>query len=128
MEAVWAIDSTTIGSSNRAHGGRPGNLRKSADWKFAIAAALKRRTTVTNRWQTTPLNLDNCSRSSRKVAAWMRNPEPSLCKRLQITPNPKPPSHGPQTVWADIAHWKGFVQVFAPIAKLRSDPITGRRP
>jgi len=44
---------------------------------------------VTNRWLTTALLLGNLFEVSRKVAAWIRNPEPSLCKKLQITPNPK---------------------------------------
>jgi hypothetical protein len=44
---------------------------------------------VSNRWLTTALHLGNLFEVSRKVAAWTRNPEPSLCKKLQITPNPK---------------------------------------
>jgi hypothetical protein len=44
---------------------------------------------ATNRWLTTTLHLGNLFEVSRKVAAWTRNPEPSLCKKLQITPNPK---------------------------------------
>ena len=38
---------------------------------------------VTNRWLTTTLHLGNLFEVSRKVAAWMRNPEPSLCKKLR---------------------------------------------
>ena len=63
---------------------------KSADWKIAIAAALKARTTVTNRWLATTLHLGNLYEVSRKVAVWMRNPEPTLAKKLQITPSPDP--------------------------------------
>jgi len=62
---------------------------KSADWKIAIAAALKARTTGTNRWLATTLHLGNLYKVSRKVSVWMRNPEPTLAKKLQITPNPK---------------------------------------
>jgi hypothetical protein len=62
---------------------------KSADWKIAIAAALKARMTGTNRWLATTLHLGNLYEVSRKVSVWMRNPEPALAQKLQITPNPK---------------------------------------
>jgi hypothetical protein len=44
---------------------------------------------ATNRWLTTILHLGNLFEVRREVAAWIRNPEPSLFKKLQITPNPK---------------------------------------
>jgi hypothetical protein len=44
---------------------------------------------ATNRWLTTTLRLGNSFEFSRKIVAWMRNPEPSLCRKLLITPNPK---------------------------------------
>ena len=53
---------------------------KSADWKLALAAALKARTTVTNRWLGATLHLGNLYEVSRKVAAWSRRPEPALAK------------------------------------------------
>ncbi len=62
---------------------------KSAGWKLALAAALKARTTVTNRWLATALHLGNLHETSRKVSAWNRQPDPALLKRLQGTPNPK---------------------------------------
>lgn len=62
---------------------------KSAGWKVAVAAVLKARTTVTNRWLGTALNLGNLYEVSRKVAAWTREPELALAKKLQWTPNPK---------------------------------------
>jgi REP element-mobilizing transposase RayT len=56
---------------------------KSADWKLALAAELKERTTVTNRWLATTLHMGNLHEVSRKVAAWSRQPDPSLKKKLQ---------------------------------------------
>ena len=53
---------------------------KSTDWKLALAAALKARTTVTNRWLGATLHLGNLYEVSRKVAAWSRRPEPALAK------------------------------------------------
>jgi hypothetical protein len=47
---------------------------KSTDWKLAAAAALKARTTVTNRWLATTLHMGNLHEVSRKVAAWSRQP------------------------------------------------------
>ena len=62
---------------------------KSADWKLALAAELKARTTVTNRWLATTLHLGNLHEVSRKVAAWTRNPDPALVRKLACTPNHK---------------------------------------
>jgi putative transposase len=62
---------------------------KSAGWKIALAAALKARTTATNRWLGTALHLGNLYEVSRKVAAWIRDPEPALAKKLKSTTNPK---------------------------------------
>jgi REP element-mobilizing transposase RayT len=62
---------------------------KSAGWKIAAAAALKARTTATNRWLGAALHLGNLYEVSRKVAAWTRDPEPSLAKKLLSTPNPQ---------------------------------------
>jgi len=55
---------------------------KSAGWKLALASALKARTTVTNRWLATTLHLGNLHEVSRKVAAWIRNPDPVLARKL----------------------------------------------
>jgi REP element-mobilizing transposase RayT len=89
IEAVWEIDLQRL---LERLGRKEADLAasgKSEDWKIAIAAALKVRTTVTNRWLATTLHLGNLFEVSRKVAAWMRNPEPRLCKKLHITTNPK---------------------------------------
>ncbi len=53
----------------------PANLSedsKSADWKVALAAALKACSTVTNRWLGEALHLGNLHEVSRKVSAWQR--------------------------------------------------------
>ncbi len=55
----------------------------------AAVAALKARTTVTNRWLGTNLQLGNLHEVSRKVAAWTRESDPVLTKKLASTPNPK---------------------------------------
>ncbi len=56
---------------------------KSADWKLAVAAALKIRATVTNRWLAITLHMGNLHEVSRKVGAWSRQPDPALQKKLQ---------------------------------------------
>ena len=55
---------------------------KSVDWKLALAAALKARTTATNRWLGTELQMGNLHEVSRKVADWIRQPDAALAKRL----------------------------------------------
>jgi REP element-mobilizing transposase RayT len=62
---------------------------KSVAWKLAVAAAMKARTTVTNRWLAEHLEMGNMYEVSRKVAHWLRNPDPALAKKLKLTPNPK---------------------------------------
>ena len=61
--------------------GRPaGDLKKegkSVPWKLALAAALKSRTTATNRWLGANLYLGNLHEVSRKVAEWRRQPDPA---------------------------------------------------
>jgi len=44
---------------------------------------------VSNQSLADALHLGNLFEVSREVAAWIRNPEPRLCKKLQIIPNPK---------------------------------------
>ena len=62
---------------------------KAAEWKLALAAALKSRTTATNRWLGATLRMGNLYEVSRKVAAWTRHPDSKLAKKLGLTPNPK---------------------------------------
>jgi putative transposase len=65
---------------------------KSAEWKVAVAAALKSRTTVTNQWLSQNLHLGNRHEIGRKVAKWRRTGSPALARKLRIpTPhNPAP--------------------------------------
>ena len=57
---------------------------KSADWKLALGAHLKRRTTATNRWLAANLGLGHPDEASRKISTWNRTqPSPNT------TPNPK---------------------------------------
>src|SRR5690606_33836057 len=45
---------------------------KSAEWKIAIAAAMKARTTVTNRWLAEHLHMSGLHEVSRLVSRWNR--------------------------------------------------------
>ena len=65
---------------------------KSADWKVALAAALKTRTTVTNRWLSLHLHVGNRYEVGRKVAAWRREPDAKLLRRLGLEPTPHNPT------------------------------------
>ena len=59
---------------------------KSADWKRAIAAELKRRSTVTNRGLAETMQMGNLHEVGRKVAAWQRKPEKRIQSLLVKTP------------------------------------------
>jgi hypothetical protein len=88
-EAIWR---ETLAELLRKLRRKPGDLalaEKSVDWKLALASALKARTTVTNRWLATTLHMGNLHEVSRKVAAWIRKPDPVLQMKLAPTPNPK---------------------------------------
>lgn len=65
---------------------------KSAEWKVAIAAALKTRTTVTNPWLGANLHLGNRHEIGRKVAAWRRSGNPALARKLGVCPTPHNPT------------------------------------
>ncbi len=65
---------------------------KSAEWKVALAAVLKARTTVTNPWLSRHLYLGNRHEIGRKVAAWWRAPKPALLALLEPK---KPTPHNP---------------------------------
>ncbi|MBL9215932.1 MAG: hypothetical protein JNG83_10695 [Opitutaceae bacterium] len=56
---------------------------QSADSKLAPAAALKARTTVTNRWLAKTLRMGNPREVNRKVGTWSRQPDPALQKKLR---------------------------------------------
>ncbi len=55
---------------------------KSAPWKVAVAAIMKRRTTVTNRWLSEQMHLGNMHEVSRKVSGWERQPDQAWLKKL----------------------------------------------
>ena len=75
-EAVWQEELTVLLRKLRREPGELAQTGKSADWKLAAAAALKVRTTVTNRWLATTLHMGNLHEVSRKVGAWSRQPDP----------------------------------------------------
>lgn len=82
-EAVWQEELTALLRKLRRTPGELARTGKSEDWKLAAAAALKARTTVTNRWLATTLHMGNLHEVSRKVGAWTRRPDPALQKKLQ---------------------------------------------
>ena len=71
-EAVWQEELARLLKQRRKTPAALAADGKSADWKVALAAELKARTTVTNRWLGTTLHLGNLHEVSRKVAAWQR--------------------------------------------------------
>ena len=88
-ENLWAA---ALGGLLRRLGKRPEQLAhdgKSADWKLALAAAMKAKTTVTNRWLGKNLHLGSQFEVSRKVSAWTRQPVPRFAKILKFTTNHK---------------------------------------
>ena len=88
-EAIWAEQlDRLLGKLHRKRDDLAA-AGKSADWKLAVAATLKAQTTVTNRWLATAMHLGNLHEVSRKVAAWTRQPNAVLLKKLGQTPNPK---------------------------------------
>ncbi len=62
---------------------------KSADWKLAVAAAMKARSTVTNRWLSENLHLGAMHEVSRKVSQWLRQPDRRLARKLILNTNHK---------------------------------------
>lgn len=56
---------------------------KFADWKVALAAAMKQRTTVTNRWLSENLAMGSLHEVSRQVSAWSGNPDQKLMQQLR---------------------------------------------
>lgn len=62
---------------------------KSVGWKVVVAAAMRQKTTVTNRWLGENLHLGNMYEVSRKISQWLRHPEMKLARKLSVAPNPK---------------------------------------
>jgi REP element-mobilizing transposase RayT len=71
-EALWREELEGLLRVGRRKAEELASSGKSADWKVALAADLKSRTTVTNRWLATNLRLGNLHETSRKVSAWLR--------------------------------------------------------
>jgi putative transposase len=69
-EAIWQEELTKLLRKQRRTLADAAKERKSADWKTVIAAALKTRTTATNRWIGVALNMGGLHEVSRKVSAW----------------------------------------------------------
>ncbi len=81
-EAIWHEELAGMLRKLRRQPEELSQAGKSADWKLAIAATLKTRTTVTNRWLATTLHMGNLHEVSRKVSAWTRQPDAALRKKL----------------------------------------------
>lgn len=88
-EEVWQEQLDQLLRKLRRPSGDIALTGKSADWKLAIASVMKARTTVTNRWLAGALRMGNLHEVSRKVAAWTRQPDAPLLKKLGRTPKPK---------------------------------------
>ena len=66
---VWAGDTGKAPEDIESHGGRTEGSGKSAGWKLAPAAALKSRTTATNRWLSMALYFHNLHEVSTAFAS-----------------------------------------------------------
>jgi len=88
-EAVWQENLVDLLRKLRKKESELKLAGKSEDWKLAVAAVLKTRTTATNRWLATTMHLGNLYEVSRKVSAWSRQPDAALLKKLGQTPTPK---------------------------------------
>ncbi len=82
QEAVWQEELDRLLGNLRRSAKDVANEGKSVNWKRALAAALRSRTTVTNRWLGTALQMGNLHEVSRKVAAWIHQPDATLTKKL----------------------------------------------
>lgn len=88
-EALWQEHLTGLLRKLRRNPADLAKESKSAGWKVALAAALKTRTTATNRWLGAALNMGGLHEVSRQVSAWHRQPDPALQKKLGLTTNYK---------------------------------------
>jgi putative transposase len=88
-EALWQEELDRLLSRLGRTAGELALERKSAPWKIALAAAMKTRTTVTNRWLGEHLHMGGLHEVSRLAGAWLREPDPALQKKLRLTTNYK---------------------------------------
>jgi REP element-mobilizing transposase RayT len=82
-EALWQEELTGLLRQFRRTPTDLAQERKSAGWKAALAATMKARTTVTNRWLGAALNMGGLHEVSRRVSAWNRQPDPELQRKLR---------------------------------------------
>jgi REP element-mobilizing transposase RayT len=71
-EGLWQEELTRLLRRHRRTADDIAKERKSADWKVELAAALKERTTATNRWIGEALNMGGLHSVSRQVSAWQQ--------------------------------------------------------
>jgi REP element-mobilizing transposase RayT len=88
-EGLWQQELAALLSQLGRTPAELAQARKSAAWKTALAAALKARTTATNRWLGENLNMGGLHEVSRRVSAWHRQPDPRLQKMLGQSTNYK---------------------------------------
>jgi len=79
-EVSECVKSRVLAAIDPAEGGL--QPRRHLGWLAA-------RTTASNRWLGTTRHLGNLYEVSRKVAAWIRDPEPGVARKLTWTTNPK---------------------------------------
>lgn len=88
-EALWEEELAALLARMGLNAEELRRERKSAPWKAALAAAMKKRTTVTNRWLGEHLHMGGLHEVSRLANAWLRAPEPALGKKLGFALKPE---------------------------------------
>jgi putative transposase len=88
-EALWLEERDRLLRKLRRKPEEVGTDRKTAPWKAAIAAAMKERTTATNRWLAGALNMGGLHEVSRYVSAWNREPDAEIRSKLWPTTHSK---------------------------------------
>jgi REP element-mobilizing transposase RayT len=82
-EALWQEELAALLRKTGRTAGELAADRKSANWKAALAAEMKARTTATNRWLGAALHMGGLHEVSRQVGIWKRRAERSEVKRAQ---------------------------------------------
>jgi len=88
-EALWEEELTALLAKLGRTDDELRRERKSAPWKAALAAAMKKRTTATNRWLGERLHMGGLHEVSRLAGAWLRASDPVLARKLRLTTNYK---------------------------------------
>jgi len=83
-EAIWREELDRLLAKLGRTAAELSREKKSAGWKAALAAALKTRTTATNRWLGENLNMGGLHEVSRQAGVWLRQPDPALQKKLRL--------------------------------------------